>query len=215
MAKKNSEPRVVAELGRPETAAETADRKATQSRNYRMRKTVNNLVFSLLVTVGLVAVIVLAVPRSTESLLKTVDYAEVASHAQDSVSQVLVTPELPTGWSSNYAEMRKKSSVTSWEIGFLTPKEEFIALAQGLDANDTWTAQLMKNTPASSVRTIDGIEWTIYDNRSSRAEVGNARYGMTTAAGASTYVLWGTAPTEEFDVLATALTPQIKNEATR
>ena len=59
-------PRIVAELGRPETASETAARKAENSRLYRQRKTVNNLTLSLLVSLGMVLLIVLIVPRGTD-----------------------------------------------------------------------------------------------------------------------------------------------------
>jgi hypothetical protein len=47
------EGRVVAELGRPETPAETAARKAESSRLHRQRQTVNNLVYSLIATLGI------------------------------------------------------------------------------------------------------------------------------------------------------------------
>jgi hypothetical protein len=39
--------------------------------------------------------------------------------------------------------------------------------------------------------------------------VGNAKYGLTTEAGDSTFVLLGTGTPEEFETLATALTPTI------
>ena len=60
MSRPSRESRVVAELGRPETAEETAARKAENSRNHRSRQTVNNLVYSLLATLGIVVVIVAA-----------------------------------------------------------------------------------------------------------------------------------------------------------
>ena len=44
------QPRVVAELGRPETPDETAARKAASSAAYRSSKTVRNLVVALLVS---------------------------------------------------------------------------------------------------------------------------------------------------------------------
>ena len=56
-------PRVVAELGRPETSQETADRKAESSRLYRVRKTPSNLVWALLVSLGVVLVMVMITPR--------------------------------------------------------------------------------------------------------------------------------------------------------
>ena len=58
-------PRVVAELGRPETAQETADRKAEFSRTYRASQNTRNLIAALLVTLAVVVVIVFAVPRGS------------------------------------------------------------------------------------------------------------------------------------------------------
>jgi hypothetical protein len=57
--------------------------------------------------------------------------------------------------------------------------------------------------------TIDGVKWTVYDNRHSSRDVGNAEYALSTQAGASTFVLLGTAKTSEFDVVARALATQI------
>ena len=53
-------PRIVAELGRPETPQETADRKAASSARYRSSKTFRNLVAALLITIAVVAVVYLA-----------------------------------------------------------------------------------------------------------------------------------------------------------
>ncbi|MDF2441986.1 MAG: hypothetical protein JWR01_189, partial [Subtercola sp.] len=75
-------PRVVAELGRPETLEETTARKAEQSRKYRANKTINNLWLSLIVCVAVVIVIVLLVPRNDSSQLQSVDYRSVATSAQ-------------------------------------------------------------------------------------------------------------------------------------
>ena len=72
MASKQKPPVVVAELGRPETPSETTSRKAEQSRLYKQRKTVNNLVCSLLVSLGLVRVMVLVVPRGTDQWLSLI-----------------------------------------------------------------------------------------------------------------------------------------------
>jgi hypothetical protein len=57
---------------------------------------------------------------------------------------------------------------------------------------------------------IDGVDWTIYDNRKTDADVGNARYALTTESGGSTFVLLGTATPEEFATFATAITPTIE-----
>ena len=189
------EPRVVAELGRPETPEETAKRKAEDSVKHRQRQTVRNLVGSLVASLAVVAVIVLIVPRSDTPIERDVDVASIAAQAQVGLEQELAVPELPEGWRSNDASLRQSEAdgVTAWYAGYLTPSDEYAGMYQGLGANPTWTADLLANTVASGVVTIDGVEWTVYDNRESDADVGNARYGLVTEAGESTFVLLGTA----------------------
>ena len=205
------EPRVVAELGRPETPEETAKRKAEDSVKHRQRQTVRNLVGSLVASLAVVAVIVLIVPRSDTPIERDVDVASIAAQAQVGLEQELAVPELPEGWRSNDASLRQSEAdgVTAWYAGYLTPSDEYAGMYQGLGANPTWTADLLANTVASGVVTIDGVEWTVYDNRESDADVGNARYGLVTEAGESTFVLLGTADPEEFETLARAIVPAI------
>lgn len=209
---KTRPPRIVAELGRPETPEETAARKAQDSRNYRMRKTLSNLMYSLLVTLGLVLLIVLIVPRNETPRHRDVDYASLAKQAQPDYSQQLAAPLLPEGWRSNYAEIRTSSAdkVTSWSVGLLTPADDYIGLDQGLDANASWVAQRMANTTADRTTEIDGVTWTVYDNRDSTSEdIGNAEYGLVAEGDGSTFVLSGTADDAEFATLARSLTPLI------
>lgn len=201
-------PRIVAELGRPETPQETADRKAENSRNYRKRKTINNLAYSLLVCVGLVLVIALAVPRADTSLVSEVDYSAVAAEAQSSSEHVLANPELPGSWSANRAETDKSGGVSSWNLGLITPEKAFIGIIQGFDANETWLAQQLRQTAASSTITVEGVEWTVYDNRG-RDDVGNVEYALTTESGASTFLVFGTAADDEFLTVAAALADQV------
>lgn len=207
--------RVVAELGRPETPEETAARKAQNSRNHRARQTVNNLVFSLLATVGVVALIVLLVPRSDSPIDRSVDWRSITAEAQQTREETLVNPELPDGWSSNYAEIRSTGTggVTSWNVGFLTPTNEFIGVIQGFDADPTWLAVQLNRSVASSVTTIGGIEWTVYDNREAPDGFGNVLYALTTEAGSSTVAVFGTGTAEEISTVAEAIAPQVADNA--
>ncbi|MGK9146524.1 DUF4245 domain-containing protein [Plantibacter flavus] len=195
-------PRVVAELGRPETPQETADRKAENSRLYRARKTVNNLVLSLLATVGLVVVIVLAVPRGEAPERPNVDYALLAGQAQRDVTVPLLTPELGDDWGSNYADIRTAPSpvvgtpdIRSWNVGLIAPDDEFVGLVQGIDANDTWLAAELDDARPTGTVTIDGVEWIEYANGSGTDE-GNVGYALSTVAGQSTIAVFGTATPE-------------------
>ena len=208
----SKKPKIVAELGRPETPEETIARKQENSRLYRSRKTINNLVFSLLVTVGLVAAIYFLVPRADGEPNWQVDYVAQSEIASQSLGEPLLVPAMPELWRANAAELRNAANgqVTSWYIGFITPKDKFIAFNEAFDANETWVANELKDYPATGTKNIDGQEWTVYDNRSYK-DAGNVQYAMVTTLGRSTVVLYGTADDAEFDQLATSITADLRS----
>lgn len=214
MSPRNKPPAVVAELGRPETPEETAARKAQNSANHRNRQTINNLVFSLLATLGLVAIIVLVVPRGNPTATRPpVDYASTAQEAQGSEPDALLVPKLPSGWSSNNAELRTKTSdgVDSWYVGFLTPKQQFIGMTQGFGANESWVADQVNKSLIKGTVDIDGVRWDAYDNRTSSSDNGNVEYALVTTSGDSTIILFGTAGDAEFRTAASSLADQIRS----
>lgn len=122
MSRAPKAPRVVAELGRPETPDETASRLTENSRKYRAHKTVNNLVLSLIATVVTVLVIVLIVPRSDTPIERDIDVSQIAASVQSGQSEHIVNPTLPDGWRANAATWHGSGSddVASWYIGLLT-----------------------------------------------------------------------------------------------
>ncbi len=212
MSPRTKPPAVVAELGRPETPEETAARKAQNSANHRNRQTVNNLVYSLIATVALVIVIVLVVPRGNPTnTTPPVDYAAVAQEAQGSEPDRLLVPSLPEGWKANSAELRTKTAdgVDSWYIGLLTPKGEYIGVTQGFDANDSWVADQVAKSRIAGTRDVDGVRWDVYDNRKASSDAGNVAYALTTDAGHSSIIVFGTADDAEFRTVASSLSDQI------
>lgn len=200
---KQRAPRVVAELGRPETPGETAARKAASSRAHRENQTAFNLVIAIGVSVVIVVVLVLVVVRPNGSQLKDVDYLQVGAQAQQQVTTTLVEPKMPSAWKANSAEIRPAGSdgVQSWYIGFITPDTQFIGMTQGLKANQTWVSNELQQASKTSSKTVGGLDWTIYDQRSNDS-AGNLAYAMVATVDDSTVVLAGTADDAEFDLLA-------------
>jgi hypothetical protein len=213
MSPRNKPPAIVAELGRPETPEETAARKAKNSADHRNRQTINNLVYSLIATLALVAVVVLVVPRGNPSATKpSVDYTTIAQQAQGSEPDRLLVPKLPTTWTSNNAELRTKTSdgVDSWYIGLITPKQQFIGITQGFHANDSWVSDQVNRSRIKGTQPIDGVTWDVYDNRASGSDSGNVAYALVTASGDSTIIVFGTADDAEFRTVASSLAGQIR-----
>ncbi|XPP27796.1 MAG: DUF4245 family protein [Leucobacter sp.] len=198
MARTQKPPTVVAELGRPETAEETAARKAKDSRLYRQRKTVNNLVFSLLVTVGAVLLIVLMVPRGVggfEDL--TVDVAATAADTSASIERALVAPEVPEDWKAKQAKLRSDGDVTSWYIGYTTSGGAYAAVVQAFNPNggevgERWIAEQLEAQSATGVEQIGGIEWTVYDHPERSPDGANMVFGLEGAVGDTALLVYGT-----------------------
>jgi hypothetical protein len=204
--------RIVAELGRPETPEETAARKAENSRAHRANQTTRNLILALLASLALVLFIVLVVVRPSGDLVKSVNYLTVASQAQSTVTETLAAPPLPKGWTSNDAELKSDAGKTvTWYVGLITPKQQFIAIEQGIATSDTWFGSLLGKAQPTGHVTIAGVRWTIYDQRG-MSGVGNFPYSLAATIGQSHFVLHGSAGNAEFRVLATAMAKELKPE---
>ena len=206
-----SERPVVAELGRPETPDETAARKAETSRKHRANQTLLNLVVALLGSLIVVVFLVSVVVRPAPTPAEGIDYATVASQAQVNSSEPLLAPVLPPGWSANDARFQTTQQVPTWYIGFLTPGAQYIGLDQGVGANPTWQAALLNNAKQSGTVTIEGVEWTIFDQRDAD-DPGNYAYSLATVHDDSTVLLHGSAADDEFALLATAIAAQWADE---
>ena len=114
----------------------------------RARQTVINLLLALAATLGIVLVIVAAVPRDNKSLLQKVDYKSVVADVNQSTGLYVPAPEkLPEGWWVNSARFNSKPAdgVRTWHIGFVGPKNQFIGVDVGYGANLTWLAQQTKD----------------------------------------------------------------------
>lgn len=207
---------VVAELGRPETAEERADRKAEASRRRREAQTFLNLVIALVASLGVVLLVVLVVVRPDPAPREPIDYTAIAAAASLESGTPLAAPVLPKGWWANAATFTAKASdgVASWYAGFVTPRNEFVALRQGLDANPSWVSQQLAGRAATGTTEIDGVTWNVFDYRTTK-DVGNLAYAMTTEGSpdargvVSSFVLFGSAIDAEFETVASALTPTI------
>lgn len=212
MARSNKSAPVVAELGRPETPEETAARKAEDSRNYRARKTINNLIYSLIAVLGLVAVIFFAVPRNDTPPDWQVDYRAVAASAASGVPGSLITPDLPATWQANKAELTRIDGHAAWVINFITPSQEYITYEQIFEEDSSGLSRLYgSNRSLTDKKQIgDGLLWSEYDNRQGNDAGQPQTYALATFGMTDLFVLDGKGSNEEFTALARAVAAQIE-----
>lgn len=200
-------PRVVAGLGRPETPQETADRKAEASRVYRSSQTFRNLIAALIVTVAVVAIIVLAVPRGEPAPRAEIDVAAVAANVESTMGSPVLVPDLPANWQVNAAEL-VDAAVPVWDITVAVPEQGFVHIAQAFDADVTWAPQVLSGIAPTDSQMIDGREWDefVVKDPSSNA---NISYALGTQAGSDYVLLYGSLPEEATAELASSLSTQI------
>lgn len=203
-------PRVVAELGRPETPDETAARKAESSRVYRSSQNVRNLVAALLVTLAVVAVIVFAVPRGTPPEREPIDVAAVAERIGEAEGRLAIAPAMSDEWVVNSARLESDGAVKTWTIVYAPDDENergFLRVAQGFDAHESWPAQVLSGAASEGTVTIDGVEWDRYELDPARTA--NISVALAATAGADTILIYGAADDAVLEEVAASVADDV------
>jgi hypothetical protein len=132
----------------------------------RARQTLNNLLLSLAATVGVMVLLVLAVPRDDSNRVQPVDYVAIAEQAESEANEKLLIPTIPVDWYSNAARYRSSAQdgVANWYVGFVGPNSEFVAVTQGLDVNQTWMQLMIESNKPTGEVVIQGKTWKVYES---------------------------------------------------
>ncbi|MGP6171016.1 DUF4245 family protein [Microbacterium sp. A196] len=209
----SKQPRVVAELGRPETAEETAERKAEFSKTYRSSQTFRNLIAALIITLAVVAIVIFGVPRGQPASEPEVDLPGIAADVESTMERPVLVPELGDFWRVNAAELEGGATVV-WNITLAPAAEDergFIRVAQAFKADAKWAPQVLNGTAATETTRIGGLEWDVYSV--SRNSDDNVSYAIGIQAGVDYVLLYGSRSPDSTAELAESLVPQIKEIA--
>ncbi|CEA07465.1 hypothetical protein BN1051_00779 [Arthrobacter saudimassiliensis] len=186
----------------PETAG-PADAPVTPVLTAKQAKRANATVIGMLISTGLTLALVLGAVMlnpAPQGKRPGADVAAIAAEAEDIAGYAPLAPELPEGWSANYARWNNGSTdgVAHWEVGWLSPTEEFIRMSQTSQANPTWVAQMAEQAAPAGERTAGGHTWELRDGTDGDAHLIGEFDGTTV-------ILSGAADLAEFDVLAGAV----------
>lgn len=204
----DQKPRIVAELGRPETPEETAARKAESSRIYRSSQNTRNLIAALLVTLAVVAVIILAVPRGAPPEAAPIDVAEVAQGVESAEGRTVLVPEVPDEWIVNRASI-EGDSVSAWTIVYVPDESSgFLNIAQGFDADPAWVTRVLSGASVDDTVTIEGVEWDRY-RIPDPSRAGNISAALSTTAGADVVLVYGSTDDATLERAAASVAEQV------
>lgn len=165
---------------------------------------VPNMVRSLVVVLGLVAVLVAIVPRVNNVTQPAVDAVSVAAATARQTGLPLEVPAgLPGGWKATSARYAASTDgLLTWQAGYTTPQGGFVAVKQVRAASPAWLqAATDKGTP-QGMTTAAGRTWQrLYaESRNQTSLVEQPASGLTT-------VVTGTAGMPEILTFVEALRP--------
>lgn len=175
------------------------------SANHRAKQTVRNLVFSLLVTLGLTVAIVLVVPRDDSNRIQKIDYVAIAAETQNSLGLEVLAPAIPTEWWANGARLETTLGVETWYVGFVTQDNQYIGLTQAFESNPSWLANQLQGNWQDGTMEIDGRTWEIWPTLRPTVPAGTKEYALVHNYETSSVVIYGTADEAQFRLLATAI----------
>ena len=175
----------------------------------RAKATVRNLIYSMLVTLGIVVLLILGVPRDDSSRLQPVDYKEIAVSASTAEGYTALAPEIPEEWFANAARLDNTLGVRGWYIGFVTDENEFIGLSQAFESNPSWEAEMLKTNLLEGEIEIAGITWEIWPTRNPSNPPGTKEFALKHNFDGSSVVIYGTADRGDFELIATSIAQQL------
>jgi hypothetical protein len=180
----------------PEHPEDKAARVAKARAERRARQNMRNLIWSMLASLGVVALLVIVVVRPDTNLVNEVDWRVVADQSADQLPGDPVVPMLSDLWVANRAEVSSEAGAeATWSIGLLGPEDSYVFVDQGFGASDEWLALRTERSPSTGEIDLgyspDQVTWVEYDRREVDP-AGNNAYIVVLETPQSTVVVGGT-----------------------
>jgi hypothetical protein len=169
----------------------------------RGSRTVGDMIRSLLVVGGIVALLVLIVPRPSAVSQPPIDVPGTAQGAAADAQFPLAVPRgLPPDWKATSAQLLTSvDNVQTWHVGYETSSAQYAALEQAKNVTTNWVRTNSGGGNAVGQQLVGGTTWTqlLHENRLQRT--------LLLTTGAMTVMVTGTASWEDLGKLAASISP--------
>ncbi len=134
------------------------------------RKNVMDMVRSLALIGGMVAVIVLLVPQSDQAVVQPVDLQGAVKAAEFAADVPVVVPELGEQWRVTSARRDRPvdGQPATWHIGYLTPSEGYAGLEVADAVDRTWVERVTSAGTEAGTQDVDGTPWRVFESQEPR-----------------------------------------------
>ena len=183
-------------ISNPEPPEKKAARTAQARAERRQRQNLRNLAWSIIASLGVVALLVIVVVRPDTNLVDQINWREVAAESADQLPGDPIAPPLSDLWTGNRAEVTTESgSDLTWSIGLLGPENSYVFIDQGFNADQSWVDERVEQAEKTDQLTLGygskQITWTEFDRRTIEPS-GNNAYILVFESIDSTVVVGGT-----------------------
>lgn len=174
----------------------------------RARQTLINLLLSLGATIGVMLVLILAVPRDDSNRIQPIDYQAIAAAASSQAPGELIVPTMPVDWYSNAARFRSSAQdgVANWYVGFVGPAGEFLAFTQGFEVNPTWIQFMLESNRPTGEILIAGKTWQVFESVESNNPPKSKDYMLVLEYESNAFFVYGVATKAQYVDLALQIT---------
>ncbi|HEU4329502.1 MAG TPA: DUF4245 domain-containing protein [Lapillicoccus sp.] len=195
-------------MSSPSAAPPSEEQPAPPRSRYSMG-TWGNMVRSLVVILGMVAVLVAVVPRIESVKQPPVDATSVVTDAvRQSGLPFEVPVGLPDGWyPTNARYTASTDGLPTWSAGWTTPDDGYVAIRQTKNASPAWLQAATNGGKQTGTKELAGRTWSVfYDSANKRTSLVDAPSGADTPTSLTT-VVTAIATDAEVATFTTALAP--------
>ena len=174
--------------------------------NARLRQTVTDMVRSLALVLGVVAVVLLITLRPQPDPVRVIDPAPALAAARAAAPYPVLYPAgLSDGWrptSARWQATEESAPEPSWHVGFVTPGDAYAQLGQSVTQNPAYVREQTLGGQPVGMKSIGATgDWQQYDN-------GDGTRSLMRVDAGVTIIVSGTADWGTLEDLAVRLSPQ-------
>ncbi|MGJ9406947.1 DUF4245 domain-containing protein [Nesterenkonia aurantiaca] len=183
----------------------------TQSQAKRLRQPLIGVVITVAITLLAVFAVTGLRPERDVAFTPDVDVAEAAGWTSDVADFTAISPEMPEGWTANYArwENRVELGVTAWEVGYSVDEQSFLSFAQTDEPNPAWVNDATRQLGPTGEETLEGLTFEVREDDQWKYYVLEAEENTIDG---TAIVLGGDATAEQFETFLAAVAASIDVE---
>lgn len=174
---------------------------ASDDRRRRSARTgPRDMLLSLAVIVGLVALLLVLVPRPNKIPQRAVDVTAAVAGASAELGFTPADPDLPAGWTARTADVQEATDgVPTWHLTYTSPSGRYVGVQQAANATPAWEARQVTDGREEGTVAVGGRTWVVR----SRTDRGITSWVLREPP--VTTIVTGTADEPELSLFATAV----------